>query len=380
MDFVERIKLFYSHNARCKFNFEERLLHQDIEQKFKELYGSGINTIMQLDFYKDNKKMIELLRCVPPELLLHEFGEEIITWMFINNPEISPHYFQIERMVKDSSRSDELIDRFIHFKRIADGGKEEYLQQMFSFVQGKDAKLMTKAVTIADKFPSQDKFTFIRKNYILLEKVLLQDSLQQIDLRQLLEKHHRQKDETHVLRVQDYSLETVCCQMGFEGYDPKWFEKQKNSKMVFDIYLDAPLGILLKYKEEPQAVMTFSPIDVNTLKIYQLQGVVPKEFDEDREVIARGNSRGLSSWDWRAFFIDVVECAARRYKFETVVIQSGHNNDWTKDSEGRPAHLLLDAALQKYDTVAERLGFVQQEDKNWYRNVTKTRLLGLSAG
>ncbi len=134
------------------------------------------------------------------------------------------------------------------------------------------------------------------------------------------------------------------------------------------IPMDMPFGVALVYKDEPCAVTTFFPRG-KQIMIHQVQGIVP-HTSKDRKREISGNTHGLSQINWRNCLISAVEQVGLRYGFESVSIQSGHNNKWIKPySRDEKIHLPLELALQKYDAVAERLGFSQGEDNDWYRKV-----------
>jgi hypothetical protein len=371
MNLVEQIKRVYSQDSTGEFNFKENSNGHSLESLFNSLSHTDIENVMELDFSKKKGKIIELLRYIPAELLLKEFGEEMVCWKYLNASEISSDHYKLERMVIDSPRHEELLDTFLGLKRFTENRTDYFLREMGSFLKGKEGVAMTKAISIANTFDCLEKCTFTQKTYFLIEGLLYHQIVPQIDLKQLLNNHSYPKMSKMKNKLDNYSLESLFAEIGFEGSDQKWIDvESRNRGMVFQIYLDAPLGIILKYNEEPQAVVAFSPINRDVLQIYQLQGVVPKKFDDEGNVLIRGSSRGLSSYDWQVLLIDVVVDLAKRYNFKRIAIQSGYNNSWSKHNEnGDLPHLPLELALQKYDAVAARLGFTQREDKNWYKAI-----------
>ena len=59
----------------------------------------------------------------------------------------------------------------------------------------------------------------------------------------------------------------------------------------------------------------------------------------------------------------IFEKIAREMKFEQTIIQSAHNNDWIKGGLRIP----FERSLRRYDENANRLGYSQMKDKNWYK-------------
>lgn len=101
--------------------------------------------------------------------------------------------------------------------------------------------------------------------------------------------------------------------------------------------------------------------------IYQLQGVRPVKIGTDGKPAGNGSSRGLMPINWQKLLVDCVEYIGRQLGYLKIGVQSGHNNRWTIPYVDGKIHLPLEEALQKYDVVAQRLGFQQGENKDWYK-------------
>lgn len=135
----------------------------------------------------------------------------------------------------------------------------------------------------------------------------------------------------------------------------------------FSVYLDAPVGIGLMHKGLPAAAAGLLS-SASTLMIYQLQGIQPHIVDENGKEIGRASSRGLMPIDWQRILVNCAGFVASELGLEEICLRSGYNNKWTKKYEGDgKIHLKLEDALAAYDRVAERLGFEQRDDKNWYK-------------
>jgi len=126
----------------------------------------------------------------------------------------------------------------------------------------------------------------------------------------------------------------------------------------FKVYLDAPTGICLLYKDKPQAVISFKKSGKSTLFIPQIQGVRQRR----QGGIQLNNSWGIEPFDWPALLVRIAEVFAQRCGFRTLCIQSAHNNNW------KGGAVRLERMVRYYDNTAKRLGFEQHEDKNWYKS------------
>ncbi len=172
-------------------------------------------------------------------------------------------------------------------------------------------------------------------------------------------------------RQDDYLLQGMTPEMQEVGYAKGWRWRVHGHK-AFSLYLDATCAIALLYKDEPQAVVSFAPIDCSTVMVYQLQGITPSKLDEKgKEMVVgkkevKGHSRGLIPLRWKELLLDCVKGIAREHEFQRIGIRSGYHNSWTKPDYMKEVHLPLERALQCYDRLAENLGYQQGADKNWY--------------
>lgn len=165
-------------------------------------------------------------------------------------------------------------------------------------------------------------------------------------------------------RLEDYFWEIFNCRDYCKeggGYDGNYRK---------DVYMDAPIGLGLIYINKPNAITSFIPLDEKTLMIRQLQGLPTGWIDYDQRFKAKwirnGHSRGLFPLDWQKLLIIKVSELAKEFGFTEIGIRSGYNLDWVKRKKLGNICFELEDALKKYDWVAERLGFEQMEDKNWY--------------
>lgn len=224
----------------------------------------------------------------------------------------------------------------------------------------KDASKLEKAKMTAWRFSRRRDYESIMKAYELIRNF---SNIEDINLRKLLENNAKQGIKLSEKRIRDYSLiglETGAECTGYVGY---WDLKLAKDKL-YRIYLDAPVGFVLTYKNLPQAAVSFAPKGIEDLIIPQLQGV--NSFGR--------HARGLMPLNWKSLLIDTVAAYGSSQGFSGLIIQSGHNNEWTKKvyragPKTGKAHLQLEKALKIYDEFAESNGFKQQEDKNWYKEI-----------
>lgn len=208
------------------------------------------------------------------------------------------------------------------------------------------------------------------------EKVIEQVNsgfLQYVDLEKLVQENSFSFLSPH--QRQRYALEPLnTMSTGIEGYEENWHREHiprpNGHKAIFDVYLDIPVAIGLFYDALPQALAGFLATDPETLLIYQFQGVRPEIVDKHNCSIGYGSSWGLEPLDWKKLLVECAASLAQSVGFRRLAIRSGHHNGWTKkvNPDGTPK-FPLQRALAIYDGTAERLGFTQGEDKNWYRPI-----------
>lgn len=153
----------------------------------------------------------------------------------------------------------------------------------------------------------------------------------------------------------------------------------RNDSERVTISLDAMMGITLLYKNIPQAVCSFFPTNTKTLMIYQLQGIRYEKTDPEgrfaqggaKRLLGRG-ARGLFRLDWQAFLVAYTTAIARYNEFSCIGIRSGQFHPMTRKcyDNTKEVHLPLEKALDLYDGIAARLGFLQEKNKNWYKDIS----------
>jgi len=166
----------------------------------------------------------------------------------------------------------------------------------------------------------------------------------------------------------------ICGRDSPRGWAPNWespeFRNNQRSGKYVQIYLDGPSGICLVYKEQPCAIVSFFPFDMETLKIVQLQGLKPKVWNLKEQAHEPGPTKGLARLDWEKLLVEFAEAFARKQNFEYLCIQGGANNNWLTSN---PKKLTLEKATIRYDNNAKRFGFKKRNDNNWYKKLDATK-------
>lgn len=142
--------------------------------------------------------------------------------------------------------------------------------------------------------------------------------------------------------------------------------KQEKSRDVLKtnfIYMDAPLGLCLSYRQKPDAVIAFWPESESTILIHQIQGISKKLRNMH---IVRSHARGLIDLNWRSIMIGAADWIAGMAGMRMGIL-GAKNNKWIKPESTGRFHLPYDLAVQKYDKVAKMHGMQQSENGNYYQ-------------
>lgn len=302
--------------------------------------------------YEQGKRFEELARdpLFSLSALYHTVGEAVFLWAWLN--------------YKATSSFSEEQD---FFHRTGEGEKAH---RIFDEI-GRTSERLQKALHATSHLAKRKDVPTIS----MFEKVIRQVNngfSQETDLERLIELNSAAWPLSPQQRYALGPLNTLSTSM--QGYEATWnrkrFPDRRGNIAVFDIYLDIPTAIGLFYDAIPQALAGFLATDPETLLVYQLQGVRPEIVDKHNCSIGYGSSWGLEPLDWKKLLVDCAENLARSVGFGRLGIRSGYHNGWTKkvNPDGTPK-FPLQRALAIYDGTAERLGFTQEEDKNWYRPI-----------
>ncbi len=173
-------------------------------------------------------------------------------------------------------------------------------------------------------------------------------------------------------RKSEFALRTLntkyCGSNGYDNfYDCSEIKTTSGIVKRFKIYLDTPLSIALMHLGEPKALVSILPISKETMMAYQLQGVKP-EIKEGRRNWRFPHGGGiLGRFDWKQVMVRCAEQVATDLGYTEMAIQGARNNKWNFGIGSAFAKRAGDI----YDATAERLGYMQREEGNWYRRITK---------
>ncbi|MDO8556492.1 MAG: hypothetical protein Q7R96_04960 [Nanoarchaeota archaeon] len=204
----------------------------------------------------------------------------------------------------------------------------------------------------------------VKRSYELFRSVINQESLPEVVPR--LSKYVHPGRRFVAGQVDRYdTVGVTTCNSNARGWivdDYRW----DHDDTRYIMFLDAPVGVVLTYDDQPCAMVGVAPVDLETLMIFQLQGVSPRSSELDGSITKNGDAWGVEPFDWQRLLVDYVGDIGKVYGYSRLAIQAGEYNYWLTPRKGKQ-HLTFEQAEKKYDKVAQRLGFVQGHDKNWYR-------------
>ncbi len=145
------------------------------------------------------------------------------------------------------------------------------------------------------------------------------------------------------------------------GYSFTWPEGVRRTADV-EVYLDTSIGIGMTYKGRLVGVAAAALVAGSVLRIEQLQGVAGRcTTDEERR-----ESGLYGGFHWRDTLVNAWAGFARHRDIRVLGILGAANNMWlTEDFHGKPP-ITEDMLRTSYDHVAQRMGFAQEHDGNWY--------------
>ncbi|NMC61700.1 MAG: hypothetical protein GYA55_00885 [SAR324 cluster bacterium] len=203
------------------------------------------------------------------------------------------------------------------------------------------------------------------------------------NLFELLQEYRCVDEPLSLNRLASYDVLPVFLKSGLklEAVLGDWAAKRFPSNFGekrFSIFLEAPCGFLLLYKQEPQAVIGFYASSPTELFIPQIQGIrgwiYPKDSPDKLsgiEPIGRSHARGLATVKGKELLIKMLEQQARAWGFKRVVIQRGRDNMWTRENEFASfPHLTIEEAESLYDHLALGLGYKRTSDHNLAKDLS----------
>lgn len=172
-----------------------------------------------------------------------------------------------------------------------------------------------------------------------------------------------------------YSIQSIIIpDVDVTGYNKELekitLDKDNKTRTERRVYMDAPLGIILKYDKNPVAITTFS-VTNNNLKIYQIQGITEKVVSTSSyATIKKLRTKGLFELDWKKMLVTINEDIAKYFNLNNCCIQSAKNNHYTKINYFGDIILNPTIAEKIYDSTAESLGYIKsKDDSNWYKQL-----------
>lgn len=292
-------------------------------------------------------RISEVLREIPPEAVVDDIGEDVAAWLSIGSV-IQGHNDAINEVLKNRFGYD--IDalntaRLWYWRRLGSRPTKHALAE-----------------------------------YGLMQS-MRSGALDTVDLPALLHENAVKDVELSDARIDDYELKAL--ETNFEDErligTPINFNTRPSENLWYDVYLDAPTGFMLTYKDVPQAMAAVAMETPTELMIHQLQGVNPKRIDttlpRGKQVLGNISARGLAPLDWRKLMVDISERIARQNNATSLGIQAGENNTWrSPGSDGSDPHMTREDGERSYDAPAQRLGFAKSPDDsrgNWHRDIAE---------
>jgi hypothetical protein len=303
----------------------------EVERKLAGIHIERIS-VEELETINRKSEISRVLAHLPAEAIIRHFGQDILLWTWLMYPE--------RGKIKDQLRR----------------GVEE--------ITGVDMELLERAQIFEMLVSREDAYHHIMVNYNLLQ-AQRNGNIGKENLEKILFNARKRGDErVNEQTVKKYSITiTEPCVKRNHGWDINWKKRRFGNKM-YEIYLDAAFGFLLLYNDEPSAVCTFDTTSKKTALIKQFQGTTPKIVDGNK---TKGNAWALAPFDWTRFFVDYTSAWLQQFGFEDIGIQAGQKNRWIHK---RGSHQLpIEMAEARYDGTAQRLGFRQHDDGNWYRRI-----------
>ncbi|GEM_PF-3405088 len=338
MTLMDRLRGFRENEIRTDITIWAHNRTIDCWRSITDNPPSPDSSLETLDEYPERVALQYFLSVFPLETIYARLGSEGVIYRIVNGP--------------------------------IDEEEEEAFRAQFLNLTGKDVCKISDARLWVWRENFSHNIPLVMKVHDLHAHML--ESVSDPDyLPQLLEQSTLPGVSLSAERIRDYKLMQLSTkERNSRGYARDLEPGQTGRNDNGLIYLDSPLALALQYKGKPNAVVGFFPKTADDLVIFQMQGIRPAQLDHKGLKTFHGSSRGLAPFDWQKLFVQVVEDIGKAFGYSRIGIRSGHKNPWTEPDRFRVIHLPLEDALRKYDTVAQRLGFAQAQDTNWYRSLT----------
>jgi hypothetical protein len=306
-----------------------------------------------LDAYPSAFTLARLLAHLPPDVVADELGAEALLWAWVHCPPMG--------------EDDPIARRLLDAMRRRFGWQELQLRKARRAVSELGGARSARAVLRTYRM------------LVAASRRELLDGAHRLDLAGLLRGCWERGTPTEEV-LSRYGLEPLQTSRDEpEGWARGWGFHVVSRRQAIRIMLDAPLALALTYRGLPRALVAVACADPETLTVHQLQGVRVGSYDRDLvgidgkegvppglKVLRRKGGQGLGGVDWQRALVGCAGALGRAWGFERLLIRSGRKNRWIHPwREDGKVHLPLDKALEKYDAVAERLGFEPTEGGDW---------------
>ncbi len=255
----------------------------------------------------------------------------------------------------------------------------DQIAQAFVKFSGLASELFQKAMEIApdELHPRKPDRSWRMKCYSLFAK-MLEPFPDQVTT-EILQRNLKQPDSNPEQTLRGYKShwyflrESISCEGYGEFYARADYESLHPFRMVTSdhmygsIYMDAPVGLVLSYRQVPQAIVSFmpDPQDPESLSIRQLQGILPLRPEATLGRSARYSIRGLARLNWENALIEFAEYVARETRFKSTQIVGSGNIKWASPNYMK---MSIERARERYDRTAERMGYnFNPETRNYTR-------------
>ena len=331
----------------------------------------GNMNILGLDRYFANNPIYgrflhELLLLCQPARIARYFGTEAVTWMISHIPEKTP------------AGKDNNINRYplLH----------AYLKK-----NGVDIAMLHKSVKtiqhwLHPQHPSRAQTLVVNYNLLLAHHGI---GLENIDIEALISDPAVQvrKGDPDITerggifsprKTGDYAVRTLLPE-GLRDYgDSEGWREQSiplrgGGYKAFPNRIDALLGFVVDWKNQPQCILSGIASDPETFFIIQVHGVSGYVYDESGDLVRRTRARGLIGVRFETLLERVALSYARFMGLSRLGLLGAGNNPYL-GSKLNPCRVFsYSSAQERYDSIAEQSGSdwtYNPEDSNFYRHIS----------
>lgn len=152
----------------------------------------------------------------------------------------------------------------------------------------------------------------------------------------------------------------------FDYIEKKWNADylEKNNGFYYPIMLESIFGFGLFRKGVPNYIISFNMINDKTVKVYQLQGVLPRIPNHSGHCIEKaGQTKATHIINCAELMFQYVCLFSKEKGFSEIGLQSSENNKWFQNE-----HMSLDEA-KVYDLTAKKFGLEKRSDGDWYKSL-----------